>query len=184
MRRFNKSICALAVVSLAALAVPVHAAAFFRSGGGPLALTLTTTSPGGMPITSFTCGITMNVSGTGTVAVVGDNGIGSYAGPITVSGMTQTCGGAEAESTLISLNITGNPALGDFSCVSDPGPGVLIREGAWVQMVAALSCEINGVVQVVNNIAYEGVATPTSVDLNSGGITAETIAGAIAFLPV
>jgi hypothetical protein len=181
MRRFNKSVCAVAVVSVAALSLPLHAAALNHIGGGPLTLTLSTTSAGGMPVVGFTCGITMNVAGTGAVAVVSDNGTGSYTGPITVTGMTQTCGEAALESTFISLSITGNPTFGDFSCQSDPGPGVLQREGPAVTMVAPLKCEISGVTQVVNNIIYEAVATPTSVDLTSGGITAETTVGPVVF---
>jgi hypothetical protein len=182
MRRIYKSMCAVALVCAGAMSLPLHAAALTQIpvGGGSLALTLTTTSTG-LPPVGQTC-ITMNVSGTGAVAVVGADATSSYAGPVTVSGTTQTCGTALVETTTISVAITGNPLFGDFDCrtTAQVGAGVWFRVGAAVEAVIAVSCEVGGVLQGNTNFGYYAAATPTSVDA-SGAIDAYTTVGAMNF---
>jgi hypothetical protein len=182
MRHITRAACAALMMAATCMAaVPLRAAAVTQipEGGGPLSLTLSTTSTG-LPPLAQAC-ITMSVSGTGAWTVAGADATGTYAGPVTVTGSYQACGSSALDTGWIALTITGNALFGDLSCSSAPiGPGVWDRVGASVITVVPVSCEIGGVQQARTNLVFAAAAAPLSVD-SSGGLDAYITAGEVQF---
>lgn len=177
MRRWRIAAAAAVATLLGTGSVmPAHALSEFE-GAGQLVLTFTAAGPG-LSFTSITISPncpTYNVTGSGVVEF--SIGTAAYTGSVTVTGTWTACGDATINEGNYDILITGDPALGDFSCGGGPFGtdmvGVLLGTGPTTEGGYAGTCHVGSATTPPFPSTFVGVRAPTSVtpSLTAAGYT-------------